>query len=127
MATNPLGPGTVNLTTNVKVAVRAALGRFAHHLDISRGELCRRLLAAGAHIARAFRIAQRERREATLLETRLRGILADGKVTDAEVIELREECVPLSTGIAHGAAGLVRELSLAEVVPFNRTAEQSTS
>lgn len=114
MPTNPIGHGTCNLTVNVQLTVRATLGRFANLLDVSMGELCRRLIAAGAHVARAFRIAQRERRQAELLQCRLRGILADGQVTAEEVVQLRDECLPCTSELVADAAAIAEELKLAK-------------
>lgn len=117
MSTHPIGAGTCNLSVNVRLGVRAALGRFACVLDVSTGELCRRLLAAGAHIARAFLLARRERRQARILVARLRGILASGQAAEQEVVQLRTECLPIAEEIATDARAITNELKLAEVKP----------
>jgi hypothetical protein len=44
MPTHPIGPGTRNLSVNVRTPVHASLGRVANSLDVSMGELVRRLL-----------------------------------------------------------------------------------
>lgn len=50
MSTHPIGPGTCNLSVNVRKSVRLALGRVACAIDISTSELVRRLLRLGARV-----------------------------------------------------------------------------
>jgi hypothetical protein len=50
MSTHPIGPGTCNLSVNVRKSIRLALGRVACALDLSTSELVRRLLRLGARV-----------------------------------------------------------------------------
>ena len=54
MATHPLGAGTVNVTFNVKLAVRDALGRAAFQINVSRSKFIRRLLSLAAHVINSW-------------------------------------------------------------------------
>lgn len=50
MATNPLGAGTCNLSVNVPKSWRRLLGRIAFTLDVSMGEVVRRMIARAAYV-----------------------------------------------------------------------------
>lgn len=66
MATHPIGPGTCNLSVNVRIPVRTGLGRVAGSINISMGELVRRLLRIAIHAwhasIRADRAAEYDRK-----------------------------------------------------------------
>jgi hypothetical protein len=88
MSTNRLGAGTVNLCVNVRQPVHRALGRMAFAVDVSMGELVRRILARARILWRArarAKLAAEEDRMALLL---LRRAGADGwSQEDQPVIE----------------------------------------
>lgn len=82
MSTHALGAGTCNLSVNVRRPIRLALGRMAFLVDISMGELVRRMLARAAQIvtgaARAERAAAKDRAALGLLRSAVRDGLQEG-------------------------------------------------
>ena len=59
MPTHPIGPGTCNLSVNVRKSFRLALGRVAFAADVSMGELVRRMIRVPIQLRRAGAAADR--------------------------------------------------------------------
>ena len=108
MPTHPIGPGTCNLSVNVRKGVRLDLGRLAFGLDMSMGELVRRMLACAAPVLRVPQIAREAEQNCIAALTELR--LAMAPESEGGETVTPEEASRISFHI-NDAAGLSREIN----------------
>lgn len=80
MATNPLGADTCNLSVNVKRTVRSRLGRVATSMELSVGELVRRMMRSATRIWHASIRANR----AADLDIQALGALRHARLPESE-------------------------------------------
>lgn len=94
MATNPIGPGTCNLSVNAPKSWRRFLGRKAYQMNISMGELVRRLVLTGSHVWHATVAAMSARHDDLEALEILRKAISDGiQPEDRPAIERAMELI----------------------------------
>ena len=78
MPTRPIGPGTANLCANMPLSLHRYVGRFAFAVDLSMGDVVRRVVARLTVVWMAARGLEQAAEADTKALTLLRNAAADG-------------------------------------------------